>query len=86
MMLSFFLEICLQTGGKNSIKYLNQAICLMRPNMHKFIVTLFFGLLFAVPTLGYGSDHSKNLFVIVTTDDPVTQLMAMVLSTQTMKK
>ena len=54
--------------------------------MQKLIVTLLFGLLFAVPTLGYGSDHSKNLLVIVTTDDPVTQLMAMVLSTQTMKK
>ncbi len=54
--------------------------------MHKIIVTFFFGILFAVPTLGYGSDHSKNLLVIVTTDDPVTQLMAMVLSTQTMKK
>jgi predicted peroxiredoxin len=54
--------------------------------MHKFIVTLFFGLLFVVPTLGYCSDNSKNLLVIVTTDDPVTQLMAMVLSTQSMKK
>lgn len=54
--------------------------------MHKIIVTLFFGLLFAVPTLGYCSDNSKNLLVIVTTDDPLTQLMAMVLSTQSMKK
>ena len=54
--------------------------------MHKFIITLFFGLLISLPILGYGSGHSKNLLVIVTTDDPVTQLMAMVLATQTMKK
>ena len=54
--------------------------------MHKFIVTLFLGFLFAVPTFGYGSEYSKNLLVVVTTDDPVTQLMAMVLATQTMKK
>lgn len=54
--------------------------------MHKFIISLFLGFLFAGPTFGYGSEYSKNLLVIVTTDDPVTQLMAMVLSTQSMKK
>ncbi len=47
--------------------------------MNKFIVTLFLGFLFTFPSLGYGSEYSKNLLVIVTTDDPVTQLMAMVL-------
>lgn len=54
--------------------------------MHKFIGTLCLGFLFLVSSIGYGSEDSKNLLVIVTTDDPVTQLMAMVLSTQTMKK
>jgi predicted peroxiredoxin len=54
--------------------------------MHKFIVTLFLGFSFTVAAFVYGSDYSKNLLVIVTTDDPVTQLMAMVLATQTMKK
>ncbi len=54
--------------------------------MHKFIIKIIFLFLFAVPTFGHGSENSKNLLVIVTTDDPITQLMAMVLSTQSMKK
>ena len=54
--------------------------------MHKYIVTLFLACFLAVPAFGNDLENSKNLFVIVTTDDPVTQLMSMVLATQTMKK
>jgi predicted peroxiredoxin len=54
--------------------------------MRNYIVTLLFACLLAVPAFGSGSENSKNLFVVVTTDDPVTQLMSMVLATQTMTK
>jgi predicted peroxiredoxin len=47
---------------------------------------LFLACLLVVPTFGNGSENSKNLLVVVTTDDPITQLMSMVLATQTMKK
>lgn len=51
----------------------------------------YFGMLILVgfiafPVIGHGSGNSKNLFVIVTSDDPVTQLMSMVLATQASKK
>ena len=54
--------------------------------MHKFIITLFLVCFLAVPAFGNDLDNSKNLFIIVTTDDPVTQLMSMMLATHTMKK
>ena len=54
--------------------------------MYRYMVMLFLACLLAVPTFGNGSEKPKNLFVIVTTDDPITQLMSMVLATQTMKK
>lgn len=54
--------------------------------MNTPIITLFLGILIAFPAFGHGSENSKNLLVIVTTADPVTQLMAMVLATQTTKK
>lgn len=54
--------------------------------MGKIIIWISFVCLLAVPAYGYGSEDSKNLLVIVTTDDTVTQLMAMVLATQSMKK
>jgi predicted peroxiredoxin len=54
--------------------------------MYRYIVMLFLACLLAVPTFGNGSEKFKNLFVIVTTDDPITQLMSMVLATQAMKK
>lgn len=51
----------------------------------------YFGILILVgfiafPVLGHGSENPKKLFVIVTSDDPVTQLMSMVLATQASKK
>ena len=54
--------------------------------MYTYIVTLFLACLLAVPAFGDDLGNSKNLFVIVTTDDPVTQLMSMVLATQAKKK
>ena len=54
--------------------------------MQKYIVLLFLACFLAVPAIGNGSEYSKKLFVVVTTGDPVTQLMSMVLATQTMKK
>jgi predicted peroxiredoxin len=42
--------------------------------------------LLAFPGSGYSSENSKNLLVIVTTNDPVTQLMSMVLATQSQEK
>jgi predicted peroxiredoxin len=54
--------------------------------MYKYIITLFLAFSLAVPTFGIGSENSKNLLIVVTTDDPITQLMSMVLATQTMEK
>ena len=54
--------------------------------MYRYIVVLLLAYLLAVPTFGNGSENSKNLLVVVTTDDPITQLMSMVLATQTMNK
>ena len=55
--------------------------------MRKFIVLLsFVCLLCVLPACGYDSGNSKNLLVIVTTDDPVTQLMSMVLADRSMKQ
>ena len=54
--------------------------------MQKYIVLLFLACFLAFPAIGNGSEYSKKLFVVVTTGDPVTQLMSMVLATQTMKK
>jgi predicted peroxiredoxin len=54
--------------------------------MYKYIITLFLAFSLAVPTFGFSSENSKNLLIVVTTDDPITQLMSMVLATQTMEK
>lgn len=54
--------------------------------MYKYLIAFCLICFLAVPAFGNDSGTSKNLFVIVTTDDPVTQLMSMVLATQTMKK
>lgn len=54
--------------------------------MYRHMVMLFLAGLLAVPTVGIGSEISKNLFIIVTTDDPITQLMSMVLAAQTSNK
>jgi predicted peroxiredoxin len=55
--------------------------------MRKFIVLLFFvSLLSVFPACGDDSGNSKNLLIVVTTEDPVTQLMSMVLADQSMKK
>jgi len=54
--------------------------------MYRCIVMLFLACLLVVPTFGNGAENSKNLLVVVTTDDPITQLMSMVLATQSMKK
>lgn len=54
--------------------------------MYKYIMVLLVSCVIALPVLGNASKHAKNLFVIVTTGDSVTQLMSMVLATQTLKK
>lgn len=54
--------------------------------MYNYFRVLIFTCLLALPALASGSESAKKLFVIVTTDDPVTQLMSMVLATQTMKQ
>ncbi len=54
--------------------------------MHRYMILLFLVFLLAVPTFGNSSENSKSLLVVVTTDDPMTQLMSMVLATQAMKK
>jgi len=54
--------------------------------MYRYIIILSLLFLIAVPAFGNAAENSKNLFVVVTTDDPVTQLMSMVLATQAMKK
>ena len=54
--------------------------------MRKIIVVLSFVCLFCVGACGHGGSTSKSLLVIVTTDDPVTQMMSMVLAEQSVKK
>jgi|GEM_PF-1997842 len=55
--------------------------------MRKIIVLLSFVCLLSVfPACGYDSENSKNLLIIVTTDDPITQLMSMVLADRSMEK
>jgi len=54
--------------------------------MRKIIVLLSFVCLLCVHACGYDSGNAKNLLIIVTTDDPVTQSMSMVLAEQSMKK
>ena len=54
--------------------------------MRKFIVLMSFVCLVFVSACGYDSDNSKNLLIILTTDDPVTQVMSMILADQSMKK
>ena len=50
--------------------------------MVRYIIIFCVSAVFAVPVFGYSTETGRNLFVIVTTDDPVTQLMSMVLATQ----
>lgn len=54
--------------------------------MRKIIVLLSFVCLLFVAACGNDSGNSKNLLVVVTTDDPVTQMMSMVLADRSMKK
>ena len=54
--------------------------------MLNYIYMILVACLIAAPAVGNSAEHSRNLFVIVTTDDPVTQLMSMVLATQSMEK
>jgi predicted peroxiredoxin len=54
--------------------------------MYKYIKILIFTCILAIPFCTQGSERPKNLFVIVTTGDPITQLMSMVLATQSMNK
>ena len=56
-------------------------------NVKKIMHTILLAIFFFVPSMGHGSDdNSKGLFVLVTSGDPQTQMMAMVLSTQVVKK
>ncbi|WP_320042626.1 hypothetical protein [uncultured Desulfobacter sp.] len=55
--------------------------------MRKAIVLLSLVCLLSVlPACGHDSGNSKKLHVVVTTDDPVTQAMAMVLADRSIKK
>lgn len=54
--------------------------------MRKIIVLLSCACLLAVPVSAFSSENDKNLFVIVTSGDPVTQLMSMVLASESKKK
>jgi predicted peroxiredoxin len=55
--------------------------------MRKVIVLLsFVCLLFVLAACGHDSANSKKLLVVVTTKDPVTQMMSMVLADRSMKK
>lgn len=54
--------------------------------MRKLTLVLSLLLVLFVPVTGFSSDKSDNLFVIVTTDDEMTQLMSMVLAVQSMKQ
>ncbi|MBO0612175.1 MAG: hypothetical protein RL122_1352 [Pseudomonadota bacterium] len=50
------------------------------------IRSLLISMMVSLPVAANASDEVKGLFVVVTTPDPQTQMMAMVLSTQTLKK
>lgn len=54
--------------------------------MRKIGFILSIACLLAVSITGYSSALQKDLLVIVTTDDPLTQLMSMVLATQSKEK
>lgn len=54
--------------------------------MHKYMLILVMVFLMAAPTIGKSSETDDTLFVIVTTEDPMTQLMSMVLATKTTQK
>lgn len=55
--------------------------------MRNFIVLFSFVCLLSVlPACGHDSGSSKNLLIVVTTDNPVTQMMSMVLADRSMKK
>ena len=54
--------------------------------MRKISVLLSFVCLLFVSACGYDSGNSKKLLIVLTTDDPVTQLMSMVLADQSIKK
>lgn len=54
--------------------------------MNKSILTMFLACFLLVPGYLNATENTKNLFIIVTTDDPITQLMSMVLATQSWKK
>ena len=46
----------------------------------------FVSLLFVLAACGHDASHSKKLLVVVTSKDPVTQMMSMVLADRSMKK
>ena len=54
--------------------------------MPRYTILLLLAFLLVVPTVANSSETSKNLLVVVTADDPMTQLMSMVLATQAMNK
>ena len=54
--------------------------------MRKLLIVLLISCMFAVPDSGYSTEPPRTLLVIVTTDDPLTQLMSMVLATESQKK
>lgn len=54
--------------------------------MYTSIKVLILACVLAIPSLAMGSEKAKNLLVIVTTADPITQLMSMVLATQSANK
>jgi len=54
--------------------------------MFRYMIFLLLAFLLAVPTLGNSSGNSKKLLVVVTTDDPMTQLMSMVLANEAKQK
>ena len=54
--------------------------------MRKLIFTASIACLLVVTVAGYSSARQKDLLVIVTTEDPLTQLMSMVLATQSIVK
>lgn len=54
--------------------------------MYKYMLILIMVFLMAAPSIGKSSETDETLFVIVTTEDPMTQLMSMVLATQMTQK
>lgn len=54
--------------------------------MRTLSITLWICCIFAVPNIVYSSEQPRTLLLIVTTDDPLTQLMSMVLATESRKK